>query len=779
MHNVYGTQMQRATHEGLAEIAPQRRPFVITRAAYAGAQRFGVGWTGDNSATWDHLKLAVQTCLSLGVSGMPFTGADVGGFVGAPTGELLARWTQLGAVTPLFRNHSAVDTPRQEPWLFGDEVERVCKRSDRVALPAPAVPLHRAVAGGDGIGLPILRPLPLVHPDDETVRQTSPLGFYVGDDILAHPVLEEGPGRARGLLPRERRRLVRPRDGRALRGAPDGLDPDAARPAAAVRPGRLGRSPGARPLSTPAAPVDRLEVHVYPAPGRSTSWLYDDAGDGHDAGWTCRLDLEDDGAAVRLDADRDGRLAAGVGRLGRRGPRAQRRAGGRHGADGQPVTGRLGRPRRPVRRGRRRVGRNLALGRHRRAAAGRWGIVRASARRPSPAACGTPPASLAALLTASDPPGRPSAPDRPRHAPPPRFSPSPPRSWPAPPLIGCSGPGVPVGQRVPDAAARAGRCSTRPRSTSWSSATGAGTGSSTRPRWPKTMGRVGEEGPEPVHDLDRRQLLPRRRDESTEDSKWDRSYEFVYTAPSLQSTVVRRARQPRLAGQRAGSNRLQHRRATAGTCRPSTTPRTLAINDSTDVLFVFLDTTPLASAAGRGAPLQRHRRLGRRRPTGVAGPRRCPSRTPTWKVVAGHHPIYVGSIRYTDNERLVERLVPLFERYGVQMYLAGHDHNLQHHRPPGSAVDYFVSGAGSLTREVIETPNTLFALRTPGLHGALDDADGRRGPGHRRGRGRRSTAPRSRSAAASASRSRSGWAAPASNARLAEAGRQRGGGPAG
>ncbi|MEO0557976.1 MAG: TIM-barrel domain-containing protein [Bacteroidota bacterium] len=115
-HNIYGMQMQRATFEGLLELRPDARPFTITRAAYAGSQRFGTGWTGDNTASWDHLRLAVQTCLSLGVSGMPFTGADVGGFVGHPTGELLARWTQVGALTPLFRNHSAVDTTRQEPW---------------------------------------------------------------------------------------------------------------------------------------------------------------------------------------------------------------------------------------------------------------------------------------------------------------------------------------------------------------------------------------------------------------------------------------------------------------------------------------------------------------------------------------------------------------------------------------------------------------------------------------------------------------------------------------
>ena len=297
MHNVYGMQMQRATFDGLRDLAPERRPFTITRAAYAGAQRFGTGWTGDNSASWDHLRLAVQTCLSLGVSGMPFVGADVGGFVGAPSGELVARWTQLGALTPLFRNHSAVDTPRQEPWLFGDEVERVCRQAIELRYRLLPV-LYTALWQAATRGTPILRPLPLVHPDDETVRRTSPLGFYVGDNLLAHPVLEEGQTEREIYLPEAAgwfdlatgERF----EGRQTVWMQTPLDrlPLFARAGSVVPLGPVRQHTG--------QPAERLALHVYPAPGRHTSWLYDDAGDGHDAGWTCRLDLEDDGAALRL-----------------------------------------------------------------------------------------------------------------------------------------------------------------------------------------------------------------------------------------------------------------------------------------------------------------------------------------------------------------------------------------------------------------------------------------------------------------------------------------------
>lgn len=199
-HNIYGTQMLRATYEGLERLAPERRPFTITRAAYAGAQRYGTAWTGDNSATWDHLRLAIQQVLSLGVSGMPFTGSDVGGFCEEPTGELLARWTQVGALTPLFRNHSAIDTAPQEPWRFGEEVERVCREA--IELRYRLLPyLYGVLREAATSGLPMLRPLPLVHPSDETIRATSPDGFYIGADLLAQPVTVEGQTEREVYLP--------------------------------------------------------------------------------------------------------------------------------------------------------------------------------------------------------------------------------------------------------------------------------------------------------------------------------------------------------------------------------------------------------------------------------------------------------------------------------------------------------------------------------------------------------------------------------------------------
>ena len=96
------------------------RPFVLSRSLFAGTQRLGPIWTGDNSAEWPHLRASLPMLLSLGVAGISFAGADVGGFFGNPEPELLVRWYQVGTFYPFFRGHAHLDTKRREPWLFGE-----------------------------------------------------------------------------------------------------------------------------------------------------------------------------------------------------------------------------------------------------------------------------------------------------------------------------------------------------------------------------------------------------------------------------------------------------------------------------------------------------------------------------------------------------------------------------------------------------------------------------------------------------------------------------------
>jgi len=164
IHNVFGLENARATYEGLLKLRPDERPFVLTRATYAGGQRYGFTWTGDNAATWNHLRLATQMVLNLGISGIPFVGADAGGFNGSPSSELLTRWTEVAAFTPFFRNHSGIDTLPHELWVNGPEQEAIRRRY--VETRYKLLPYFYALADESSrTGLPLMRPLFLEFPE--------------------------------------------------------------------------------------------------------------------------------------------------------------------------------------------------------------------------------------------------------------------------------------------------------------------------------------------------------------------------------------------------------------------------------------------------------------------------------------------------------------------------------------------------------------------------------------------------------------------------------------
>ena len=147
IHNVYGMENARATHDGLLKLRPDERPFVLTRAAYAGTERYAATWTGDNSATWNHIGMSVPQIMSLGVSGYALVGADVGGFAGSPPPDLLTRWYELGTFYPIYRDHAAKGTEPHEPWANGPEQEAIRKRSIELRYRLLALYLH--VNGGD------------------------------------------------------------------------------------------------------------------------------------------------------------------------------------------------------------------------------------------------------------------------------------------------------------------------------------------------------------------------------------------------------------------------------------------------------------------------------------------------------------------------------------------------------------------------------------------------------------------------------------------------------
>ncbi|MHB8626616.1 MAG: glycoside hydrolase family 31 protein [Aggregatilineales bacterium] len=201
-HNLYGTTMARASRDGLEKWWPDKRPFNITRAAYAGAQRYASTWTGDNSSTWDHLRLSISMTLNCGLSGMAFTGPDTGGFGGDAEPELFVRWVQLSALLPFFRIHTAKNTRDQEPWSFGQPYEDIVRKY--IELRYQLLPyLYSAFAQCAQTGLPIVRPLFMADPADLTLRSAED-AFLLGDNLLSAPVVEKGATGRDVYLPRGR-----------------------------------------------------------------------------------------------------------------------------------------------------------------------------------------------------------------------------------------------------------------------------------------------------------------------------------------------------------------------------------------------------------------------------------------------------------------------------------------------------------------------------------------------------------------------------------------------
>lgn len=190
IHNMYGMQNSRATYEGLQRLAPNLRPFVLTRASYVGGQRYAATWTGDNSSTWNHLRLTTPMLLNLGLSGFGMSGADVGGFAGTPQPDLLTKWIELATFQPIDRNHSAKGTGDQEPWVHGPVHEGIRRRyiEERYRL----LPyLYTAAEEMTRNGLPILRPMFLefssATEDGHPLDLDAPDQFLFGKSILVAP----------------------------------------------------------------------------------------------------------------------------------------------------------------------------------------------------------------------------------------------------------------------------------------------------------------------------------------------------------------------------------------------------------------------------------------------------------------------------------------------------------------------------------------------------------------------------------------------------------------
>ncbi|MGB8491748.1 MAG: glycoside hydrolase family 31 protein, partial [Bacteroidales bacterium] len=186
--NIYGMQMARATFEGTRSLLNGHRPFVLTRAAYSGIQRYSAMWTGDNNPTDDHMLLAYRMINSMGLTGEAFDGVDIGGFTGNPTPDLMVRWMSLGVYTPMFRNHTAKGNTSHEPWAWGERNEELMRHFIQTRyrlLPY----LYSAFYETTQTGMPVNRTLAIDYThNDEVYDPRFENEFLFGPSMLVAPV---------------------------------------------------------------------------------------------------------------------------------------------------------------------------------------------------------------------------------------------------------------------------------------------------------------------------------------------------------------------------------------------------------------------------------------------------------------------------------------------------------------------------------------------------------------------------------------------------------------
>ncbi|MFC5864550.1 TIM-barrel domain-containing protein [Acidicapsa dinghuensis] len=191
IHNVFGMENSRGTYEGLRKLDPNVRPFVLTRASYAGGHRYAATWTGDNSSTWNHLRQTGPQLMNLGLSGFGLAGADVGGFAGSPQPDLLTKWIEVAAFQPIDRDHTSMGTYPQEPWENGTTEDLNVRRRFIETRYRLMSYLYTTAEEMSRTGIPIMRPLFLEFPNASKDRHPLDLNtnneFLVGPDLLIAP----------------------------------------------------------------------------------------------------------------------------------------------------------------------------------------------------------------------------------------------------------------------------------------------------------------------------------------------------------------------------------------------------------------------------------------------------------------------------------------------------------------------------------------------------------------------------------------------------------------
>lgn len=199
-HNRYGFEMSRCSKEAQEELHPNERGFSMTRATYAGGQRYSSVWTGDNMSLWSQMRMSISMNANLGISGFSFVGNDVSGFGLDSSEELFIRWMEMGPFIPIFRNHSNMYTRRQEPWAFGPRAEKIAKKS--IELRYELLPyIYDLYYISHKEGLPIFRSMIMEYEKDMNLLNMREQ-FMLGENMIVAPVLYEGERSKTVYLPK-------------------------------------------------------------------------------------------------------------------------------------------------------------------------------------------------------------------------------------------------------------------------------------------------------------------------------------------------------------------------------------------------------------------------------------------------------------------------------------------------------------------------------------------------------------------------------------------------
>ena len=273
-HNVYGMLMIRASREGIMAVNPEKRPFVLSRANYIGGHRYGATWTGDNTSNWPHVEMSIPMSLNLSLSGQPFVGPDLGGFIDNGDAAMYSRWFGFGSLLPFARGHTQKGNIDKEPWSFGPEVEATVRRAlERRYRLMPL--LYTLFEESHQTGMPIARPLFFADPADPALRSVDN-AFLLGENLLVGATTSKSRKDTYPMPRGDWRDL----DFEGFDGERDSEDPDQARlfvrAGGIVHTGPVHQHFGDRPDQR-----DELTLIVtLDAEGNASGTMYEDEGEG-------------------------------------------------------------------------------------------------------------------------------------------------------------------------------------------------------------------------------------------------------------------------------------------------------------------------------------------------------------------------------------------------------------------------------------------------------------------------------------------------------------------